>query len=292
MLKYFLPLALLLTLVARAPAADQFAQTCASCHSIGGGRLVGPDLKDVSQRRDRAWLERFIQNPKAVIDSGDPYAQQLVKDSQGIVMPTLGVGAAEAKALVDLIETESKKPISQFAGMQGNEGPFTAQDVVDGRTLFMGYKRLAKGGPSCVSCHTFKGVGGLSGGRLGPDLTLVFERLGGRKGLTAWLANPASPTMMPVFKTRPLQPKEVQALVALFEDTARKGGADDSAALLNFLLLGLGGSVVGMVTLDSIWKRRFRGVRRPLVHPQPGNQDTPAGAKAPLACGPVREVKP
>lgn len=268
---YFLSLALLLTLVAGAPAADQFAQTCASCHSIGGGRLVGPDLKDVTQRRDRSWLEKFVQDPKAVIDSGDPYAQQLVKDSQGIVMPTLGLSAAETKALIDLIDAESKKAVSQFAGTPVSEAPFTAQDVAAGRTLFMGEKRLAKGGPSCVSCHTFRGVGGLSGGRLGPDLTLVFERLGGRKGLTAWLGNPASPTMMPVFKARPLQPKEAQSLVALFEDTARKGGADDSAARLNFLLLGLGGSVIGMVTLDSIWKKRFRNVRRPLVHPQPNN---------------------
>lgn len=273
--KHFLPLALLLTLVAQGWAADQFAQTCASCHSIGGGRLVGPDLKDVTQRRDRAWVEKFIQDPKAVIDSGDPYAQQLVKDSQGIVMPSLGLSTAEIKLLIDFIDVESKKSASQFGGAQADEAPFTGQDVAAGRTLFMGEKRLAKGGPSCVSCHTLKGVGGLSGGRLGPDLTLVFERLGGRKGLTAWLSNPASPTMMPVFKARQLQPQEVQSLVALFEDTARKGGLDDSAARLNFLLLGLAGSVIGMVTLDSIWKNRFRGVRRRLVHPQPndGNRE-------------------
>ncbi len=251
-------------------ATDYFRTNCTTCHSIGGGRLVGPDLKNVTQRRDRAWLEKFIQNPKAVIDSGDPYAQQLVKDSQGIVMPTLGIGAADAKALIDFLDTESKKSASQYAGAQVNEAPFTPQDIAAGRQLFRGETRLAKGGPSCVSCHTFKGVGGLSGGRLGPDLTLVFERLGGRKGLTAWLGNPASPTMMPVFKTRPLQPQEVQSLVALFQDTARKGGADDSAALLNFFLIGLGGCVVGMVTLDSIWKKRFRGVRRQLLRPLPG----------------------
>ncbi len=256
-------------------AADFFGTNCASCHTIGGGRLVGPDLKFVSQRRERAWLEKFLQNPKAVIDSGDPYAQQLVKDSQGIVMPTLGVTAAQAISLVDFIDVESKKAAAQFTGTPVNQAPFTAQDVVDGRAVFLGYKRLAKGGPSCISCHTFKGVGGLSGGRLGPDLTLVFERLGGRKGLSAWLSNPASSTMTPVFKTHPLQPQEVQSLVALFEDTARKGGTDDSAALLNFLLLGLGGSVVGMVALDAIWRKRFRGVRRQLVHPQPssGNRE-------------------
>ena len=32
-------------------AAVDFKTNCMSCHTIGGGRLVGPDLKDVSQRR-------------------------------------------------------------------------------------------------------------------------------------------------------------------------------------------------------------------------------------------------
>src|SRR5262245_60746584 len=55
-------------------AAADFRANCAGCHSIGGGRLVGPDLKDVTQRRDRAWLAHFISDPKAALDSGDAYA--------------------------------------------------------------------------------------------------------------------------------------------------------------------------------------------------------------------------
>jgi mono/diheme cytochrome c family protein len=191
-----------------------------------------------------------------------------VSDAGGIVMPTLpGLDAARAQALLDLISSESKLPKSRFAGTQVSDRPFTPQDIIMGREIFTGAKPLKGGGPACVSCHTLKGLGGLSGGRLGPDLTLVFERLQGRKGLTAWLSNPASPTMMPVFKTRALDANtEILPLVALLEDAARKGGQDDSTARLNFLLLGLAGMVIGMVTLDSVWKKRLRGVRRELVH--------------------------
>src|SRR5690606_2738460 len=46
------------------PAAD-FKQNCMSCHTVGGGRLVGPDLKDVTERKDREWLTRFILDPKS-----------------------------------------------------------------------------------------------------------------------------------------------------------------------------------------------------------------------------------
>ena len=49
---------------------DFFRQNCMNCHTIGGGRLTGPDLKDVSQRKDREWLIGFMMNPKAYIDSG------------------------------------------------------------------------------------------------------------------------------------------------------------------------------------------------------------------------------
>jgi hypothetical protein len=110
------------------------------------------------------------------------------------------------------------------------------------------------------------GIGQLGGGRLGPDLTRVYERMQGRKGLAAWLMAPATPTMQPIFKSHPLRPEEVLPLVAYLEETAKRGGEDDSVAALNFFLLGLGGAVAGLVMLDVLWKDRFRGVRRPLVH--------------------------
>lgn len=248
------------------PAAF-FKQNCTSCHAIGGGRLVGPDLKDVTMRKDRGWLVQFLQNPKGMLDSGDGYAMKLQQEARGVVMPTIpGMTPAQAQALLDLITAESKLPRSQFAGTQISERPLTAQDVANGHSIFLGKKPLSGGGPACISCHTLRGLGGLGGGRLGPDLTRVYERLQGRKPLSAWLAAPASPTMAPVFKTRPLQPDEILALVALFQDSAQKGGEDESASMLNFFLLGTGGMVLGLVALDAAFRKRLRGVRRSLVH--------------------------
>src|SRR6516164_5296727 len=63
--------------------SDFFQQNCTSCHTIGGGRLTGPDLKDVTKQKDRAWLEHFIQGPKTVMDAGDPFALQLQQDAKG-----------------------------------------------------------------------------------------------------------------------------------------------------------------------------------------------------------------
>jgi mono/diheme cytochrome c family protein len=259
-------------LLAQEPAA-YFKQNCMSCHTVGGGRLAGPDLKDVTQRRDRAWLAQWIQNPRAVLDGGDPYAQKLLQDSRGVVMPTpAGMNSQLASSLVDLLEAESKLPRSQFAGVQISDRPFTAQDAVLGMALFTGEKRLANGGPPCISCHTMKGMPGLHGGRLGPDLTLVYERLQGRKGLGAWLGTPASPTMAPVFKTTAMNGDEIFALTAMFEHETKSRGQDDQTALLNFFLLGLGGAVVGLVAFDRIWRKRLTGVRRQIVHRERGEE--------------------
>jgi mono/diheme cytochrome c family protein len=248
-------------------AAAFFKQNCTSCHTIGGGRLTGPDLKDVTTRKDRAWFVQFLQSPKTIIDSGDPYALRLQQDARGVVMPNIaGMNPQQAQALLDMITAESKLPRSQFAGMQISDRPLTAQDVAKGKLVFLGEQQLSGGGPACISCHTVKGLTLLGGGRLGPDLTRVYERLQGRKGLAAWLSSPASPTMAPVFKDHAIQPEEVLSLVALFEDSAKRGGQDDTTSLLNFFLLGVGGMVLGLISLDALWKTRLRGVRRSMVH--------------------------
>src|SRR5262245_28648349 len=99
-------------------AADFFRQNCISCHTVGGGRLSGPDLKNVIERKDREWLVEFLQSPQAMLDKGDPYALKLQQEARGVVMPNIaGMSKDRARALLDLLDAESKLPKSQFAGM-------------------------------------------------------------------------------------------------------------------------------------------------------------------------------
>lgn len=250
-------------------AADFFRQNCISCHTIGGGQLAGPDLKDVEQRKDPKWLADFLIDPPAMIAKGDPYALKLQLASRGMVMPKIaGMNRARAESLLNLIHEESEKPVSQFKGVQTGDKPFTPEDIAKGRALFQGTQELVNGGPTCVSCHSVSGATGLGGGRLGPDLTKVYERLGGRKNLAAWLLAPATNTMQPVFKANPLTPEEILSLVAFFETSSKDGTQADSVGLLYFFLLALGGTVLGLVFFDTAWKHRLRSVRWALVHPK------------------------
>ncbi len=53
-----------------------FNGNCKTCHAIGSV-LVGPDLYEVTKRRDTEWLKAWITNPQKMIDSGDPTATEL-----------------------------------------------------------------------------------------------------------------------------------------------------------------------------------------------------------------------
>src|SRR6267378_583028 len=48
------------------PSQSLFKKLCAPCHTIGVGDRVGPDLRGATERRQRAWLTRFIRTPEKV----------------------------------------------------------------------------------------------------------------------------------------------------------------------------------------------------------------------------------
>ncbi len=246
--------------------ASYFQQNCTSCHTIGGGRLTGPDLKGVFERAERDWLVNFVLDPKAVIDSGDPYAQEIWNEARGVYMTTIpGMDAGQAGRLLDLIEYESGLEKSRFAGVQLSERPLTEWDIEIGRELFQGNRALFGGGPACISCHSVHDLDGFGGGQLGPDLTAAYGRLDGRKALGAWLASPPAAVMQPLFRDRPLEADEILALVAFLKAGAETGEVETPPKSLAFVLSAIGLAAALMVLFDVVWRSRFRAVRRPLV---------------------------
>ena len=248
---------------------DFFRNFCMVCHTIGGGKVIGPDLKNVSDRKDREWLRSFILDPQAKIDAGDPYALKLLEEANGVAMLQMpGVTPELADALLDLIEIESGLEKSQFIGFQITDVPFTPEDVERGLAIFTGSQRLKNGGPACYSCHSISGLGGLGGGGLDPqfgNLNGVYERLQGQAALSSWLTAPATPVMRSVFRDIKIESDEIHALVALFEDRAKAEKPGHSTAQLTFTLLGGGVAALFLIIFNFIWKGRFRAVRRPLV---------------------------
>lgn len=44
---------------------------CTACHKVGGGKLVGPDLKGVTARRSETWLKQMILRPDVMVKEDD-----------------------------------------------------------------------------------------------------------------------------------------------------------------------------------------------------------------------------
>ena len=92
-------------LAARGEQAFQ-ARACVGCHLIGGGRLTGPDLQGVTERRSYQWIMSMITNPDSMLRV-DPTARQLLGE-YGTPMVNMGVPAAEARALYEYLRRESQ----------------------------------------------------------------------------------------------------------------------------------------------------------------------------------------
>ena len=85
-----------------------FKGNCASCHRATAEPLTGPGLKGARER----WADKegliyeWIKNPKKVLDSGDPYANEIYNQykSSGI-MPAQAVSNEDIDAILDYVES-------------------------------------------------------------------------------------------------------------------------------------------------------------------------------------------
>ena len=86
------------------PGQALFVKTCASCHTIGQGDFVGPDLQGVTARRERSWLSRFLQAPNVMRAQKDPIAVALSARFPGVLMPNLGLSETDVGDLLAYLD--------------------------------------------------------------------------------------------------------------------------------------------------------------------------------------------
>lgn len=114
------------------PGQALFVRACASCHTIGSGDRVGPDLNHVTHRRDRAWLSRFMIEPEKVRAEQDPIAKDLAARFKAVRMPTLGLSQNDADDLISYLQFQTYRlETATASGAQHDHGH--AQPASPGR---------------------------------------------------------------------------------------------------------------------------------------------------------------
>jgi nitrite reductase (NO-forming) len=73
-----------------------FESKCLACHSIGGGKKLGPDLAGVTKRRSESWLMRWMKEPEKMLAT-DADAKKMLKEYNNIPMPNQNLPEAEIR---------------------------------------------------------------------------------------------------------------------------------------------------------------------------------------------------
>lgn len=143
--KTFMPLVLLAMFGSSSIAQDGeqlFKTNCSVCHSIGKGKVVGPDLKGVNDRYKEDWLIKWTQSSQALVKSGDPIAVQVFNDNNKMVMNDFALSDEEVKSILGYIKEAEKavaEPAKQVASGNQNvqTGSTSASAEASGSLLNM-----------------------------------------------------------------------------------------------------------------------------------------------------------
>jgi mono/diheme cytochrome c family protein len=231
-----------------------FGVKCSSCHTLGGGRTVGPDLRGITEQRQKDWLEAFISDPDKMFNSKDPIAMELLNEYK-VKMPALGLSKDEVSEILAFLGAQKGAAQTAAPARVAPNG-----DAGQGKSLFMGSRGFRNGGAPCMSCHSVAGISFLGGGNLGPELTRAYSTYG--EEIVSVLTNIPFPTMVPIFKKHPLSPEEADDLATFFKGIAASQPQDFTPRVLIIALMGF---LVLMLIIGSIWRRRLLSVREEMV---------------------------
>ena len=71
------------------------AKGCVGCHTVGGGRLTGPDLDGVTERREFGWVMAMVLRPDSMLQNDDA-AKELLAE---YMTPMVNMGVTQDEAL-------------------------------------------------------------------------------------------------------------------------------------------------------------------------------------------------
>lgn len=221
--------------------AARFLTSCSGCHTLTDVKLTGPGLA-ASMKWSDAELRVGIKKMEAKVGP--------IKDED---VAALAVFIKDANAPKRIAAEQEKMQARLLAKMD-------PPDAALGKALFAGKKGFKNGGLSCAACHAVNG----GGGNLGPDLTGLFGKIGGRQPLVSAITNAKYKIMEPHYTRHPVTVQEALHLTEYFSkiDPAAPAASPPPFAQAG---AGLAGVLLAGITLILRAARNQRGRDTQLV---------------------------
>ena len=103
-----------------------FRTRCSSCHAVGGANAalakLGPNLFGVTDRRDRAWLRRWIREPDVMLAEKDPIAMPMFEAYNKVAMPNMRLSEQDAEDVLLYLEEESRRAATVLPTLTDEKG--------------------------------------------------------------------------------------------------------------------------------------------------------------------------
>jgi len=249
-----------------------FLSVCRACHTIGNGKLVGPDLVNVQNRFKQEWLIKWVKSSQKMVKSGDPEAVRIFNKYNKFPMPDNALTDAQIIDVLNYIKEQSPKETNTKGSKSSKEAEtnslviknnlgFSLEDAGKdefelGLQYFTGETRFKNGGAACLSCHNVVNNNLIGGGLLGKDLTNAFSRLSAA-GIDAIISNPPFPVMKTAFVNRKLTKDERYYLLAFLKQTDYDSVYQSHINYNKyFIYSGIVGVVILFGIFGLIWFRR------------------------------------
>lgn len=109
---------------------------CNACHMLTDMRLVGPGLAGILDRRDRAWVKKWITNSQDLIASGDEQAIAVFEEYNKVPMLAYDLPDEDMEALIDYIagieaETAVEELVEAEVVEKDEVMPEKVEEIVD-----------------------------------------------------------------------------------------------------------------------------------------------------------------
>jgi cytochrome c2 len=102
---------------------------CLACHTIGKGDIVGPDLKGVTERREKPWLAKWLRDPDDMLKN-DPVAKELLKKYKNVPMPNQQLSEQDIENVLAFLATDGgDKPAGETKAEETKAGETKAEET-------------------------------------------------------------------------------------------------------------------------------------------------------------------